>query len=115
MHLDELLTGLAMVMGSDLYFTADSPPLYRVDGATMPVFDHVLEAGDVERVIREVLTQHDQDEFDRTRELNVARMVPGVGRFRLNVFRQRGHVGLVARRIPIEFPTAVTRGSFVNL
>jgi twitching motility protein PilU len=105
-HLDELLTGLAAHKGSDLYFTADSPPLYRIDGSTVPAFDYTLEAGDVERVIREVLSKGEQDEFDRTRELNVARMVQGVGRFRLNVFRQRGQVGLVARLIPIDFPNA---------
>ena len=106
LHLDELLTGLAQHKGSDLYFTADSPPLFRVDGSTVPAFHHVLEPADVERVIRAVLSPKEQDEFDRTRELNVARLVPGVGRFRLNVFRQRGAVGLVARLIPIDFPNA---------
>ncbi len=110
MHLDELLTGLAQHKGSDLYFTAESPPLYRVDGATVPAFHHVLEAADVESIIREVLSPSEQAEFDRTRELNVARMVSGVGRFRLNVFRQRGQVGLVARIIPIEFPNAEQLG-----
>ena len=60
MHLDELLTGLAQNKGSDLYFTAESPPLYRIDGATIPAFDHVLEAGDVESVIREVLSAKEQ-------------------------------------------------------
>jgi twitching motility protein PilU len=114
-HLDELLTGLAQHKGSDLYFTAESPPLYRIDGVTVPAFDHVLEAGDVERVIREVLSSAEQEEFDRTRELNVARMVAGVGRFRLNVFRQRGQVGLVARLIPIDFPTAQTLGLPLSL
>ena len=110
MHLDELLTGLAQNKGSDLYFTAESPPLYRVDGATVPAFHHVLEANDVESIIREVLSPAEQAEFDRTRELNVARMVHGVGRFRLNVFRQRGQVGLVARIIPIDFPNAEQLG-----
>ncbi len=106
MHLDDLLTGLAQHRGSDLYLTAESPPLYRVDGSTVPAFQHVLEAGEVDRLIREVLSPSEQDEFDRTRELNVARMVPGVGRFRLNLFRQRGETGLVARLIPIDFPNA---------
>jgi len=109
-HLDELLTGLAQRRGSDLYLTADSPPLYRVDGATVPALDQVLEAAEVERVIREPLSAKDIDEFDRTNELNAARMVPGVGRFRLNVFRQRGQVGLVARLIPIDFPNADALG-----
>ena len=110
MHLDELLTGLAKHRGSDLYLTADSPPLYRVDGATVPAFDHVLDTVDVERMIRESVSAKDLEEFDRTNELNAARMVPGVGRFRLNVFRQRGQVGLVARLIPIDFPNADALG-----
>ncbi len=110
MHLDDLLRGLAARRGSDLYFTADSPPLYRVDGATVPASGDVPEPEVIERLIRDVLSAVEQEEFDRTRELNVARMVPGVGRFRLNVFRQRGQVGLVARLIPIDFPNADALG-----
>ena len=110
MHLDDLLRGLAARRGSDLYLTADSPPLYRVDGATVPASGDVPEPEVIERLIRDVLSAVEQEEFDRTRELNVARMVPGVGRFRLNVFRQRGQVGLVARLIPIDFPNADALG-----
>ena len=110
MHLDELLRGLAAHKGSDLYLTADSPPLYRVHGATVPATQETPEPAAIERMIREVLSAVEQEEFDRTRELNVARMVPGVGRFRLNVFRQRGQVGLVGRLIPIEFPDADALG-----
>jgi twitching motility protein PilU len=106
MHLDELLTGLARKRGSDLYLAADSPPLYRVDGATVPAVDQVLDGAAVERLIRDVLCPTEEEEFDRTRELNISRFVPGVGRFRLNVLRQRGQMGLVARLIPIDFPKA---------
>jgi len=109
-HLDELLTGLQRRKGSDLYLTADSPPLYRVDGATVPAEDRVWEAAEVEAVIRAVLSRGESEAFDRTNEMNSARVVPGVGRFRLNVFRQRGQVGLVARLIPIDFPDAAALG-----
>ncbi|TMQ51049.1 MAG: PilT/PilU family type 4a pilus ATPase [Candidatus Eisenbacteria bacterium] len=110
MDLDTLLTGLKQRRGSDLYLTADSPPLYRVDGATVAVEDRVWLAGEVESVIRAVLSPAESDEFDRTHELNLARALSGVGRFRLNVFRQRGQMGLVARLIPIDFPNAETLG-----
>ncbi len=110
MHLDELLTGLQQRNGSDLYLTADSPPLYRVDGATIPVDIRNWTATEVESVIRAVLTPLEAAEFDRTHELNMARAVAGVGRFRINVFRQRGQAGLVARLIPIDFPSAATLG-----
>ena len=53
MHLDDLLRGLAARRGSDLYFTADSPQLYRVDGATVPASGDVPEPEVIERLIRE--------------------------------------------------------------
>jgi len=105
-HLDDLLRGLATRKGSDLYFTAESPPLFRVDGATVPAAHDPLDAATIDRVIAEVLSPAEHEEFERTRELNIARMVPGVGRFRINFFRQRGQAGLVARLIPIDFPKA---------
>ena len=110
MHLDELLDGLHKRRGSDLYLTADSPPLYRVDGSTVAAEDVAWDAGQVEEVIRAVLVPLQAEEFDRHNELNLARVVQGVGRFRLNVFRQRGQVGLVARLIPIDFPDAKALG-----
>ena len=110
MQLDELLTGLARQKGSDLYLTAESAPLYRVDGATVAAAQETWGPEQVEQVIRAVLSPGEQADFDRTHELNVARMVPGIGRFRLNVFRQRGQIRLVARLIPIDFPDATQLG-----
>ena len=118
MHLDELLTGLKDRGGSDLYLTAESPPLYRIDGQTTPVAERALSAAEVEALIRAVLSPAENQSFDRTRELNLARMLAGVGRFRINVFQQRGQIGLVARLIPIDFPKADQLGlpeSLVNL
>jgi twitching motility protein PilU len=105
-NLDALLTGLKERGGSDLYLTAESPPLYRIDGATVPASDRLLDGATVEAIVRGALSPADGEEFDRARELNKAHFVPGVGRFRLNVFRQRGQVGLVARLIRIDFPSA---------
>ena len=110
MTLDDLLTEIRERRGSDLYLTAEAQALVRVDGATVPVTDHALPADEVERLIRAALSDVDQAEFERTHELNAARMIKGVGRFRLNIFRQRGQVGLVARLIPIRFPTAEELG-----
>ena len=110
MKLEDLLSGLRQSGGSDLYLTADAHALFRVDGSTVPATDRPLEASEVEAIVRDALREGEAAEFDRTHELNTARMVPGIGRFRLNVFQQRGQTGLVARIIPIEFPTAVELG-----
>ena len=106
MTLDDLLTAIRDHKGSDLYLTADAHALIRVDGSTLEATDRPLSADEVESLVRAALPAADLAEFDRTHELNSARAIRGVGRFRLNVFRQRGQVGLVARLIPIRFPTA---------
>ena len=110
MTLDDLLTEIRERRGSDLYLTAEAQALVRVDGATVPVTESALPAETVEGLIRGALSDADQAEFARSHELNTARMIKGVGRFRLNIFRQRGQVGLVARLIPIRFPTAEELG-----
>ena len=110
MTLDELLTQVRDRRGSDLYLTAEAQALVRVDGATVPVTEGVLSAESVEGLVREAIPERDVAEFERTNELNTARMIRGVGRFRLNIFRQRGQVGMVARLIPIRFPTAEELG-----
>src|SRR5262249_38587449 len=105
-QLDALLTELKERNGSDLYLTADSPALFRVDGATVPRDPGPLDGAAVLGIIKDALPAADWTEFERSNELNSAHLVPGVGRFRLNVFRQRGQVGLVARLIRIDFPSA---------
>jgi twitching motility protein PilU len=110
MTLDELLAQVRDRKGSDLYLTAEAQALVRIDGATVPVTDEALPAEKVEALVRGALPEGDWAEFERSNELNAARMIRGVGRFRLNVFRQRGQVGLVARLIPIRFPNAEELG-----
>jgi twitching motility protein PilU len=109
-ELDALLRELQQRNGSDLYLTADAPPLLRIDGSTVAALDRPLDAAEVERIIRCALPERDLQAFDRHHELNTARFVAGVGRFRLNVFRQRGQVGLVARLIRIDVPSAADLG-----
>ncbi len=106
MQLGELLAGLKQRRGSDLYLTADAPPLFRIDGTTTPALDQIFDGAAVEALVRAALSEREAREFDATHELNTARLIPGVGRFRLNVFQQRGQMGLVARLIPIDFPGA---------
>ena len=105
MRLDEFLIQLQERGGSDLYLAADAAPLLRVDGNLVPAMDHVFDAQDVEAIVRAALTDPEAEEFDRSNELSAARALPGVGRFRLSVYRQRGQIGLVARRIRIDLPT----------
>ena len=65
------------------------------------LFHARLRAADTERMLDEILREDLVDQFDQTGEADFALMIEGVGRFRVNAFRQRGNVGLVLRRVSV--------------
>lgn len=95
------LTALTEVFGSDLHCKVGSVPRLRVDGKLRRLDAPVLRHEDTEAMADEVLRDDLRAEFARTHEADFAFSLPGVGRFRVNVFRARGAVGLVIRRVNI--------------
>ncbi len=99
LDLNELLRYLMEQRGSDLHVKVASPPYVRVDGHLQPTpFDKVAPA-DTERMAFAIMPKERADEFLTASEADFAYSVSGMGRFRVNVFRQRGSVGLVFRRV----------------
>ena len=99
LDLNELLRYLMEQRGSDLHVKVASPPYVRVDGHLQPTsFDSVTPA-DTERMAFAIMPKERADEFMGLDEADFAYSVSGMGRFRVNVFRQRGSVGLVFRRV----------------
>ncbi len=99
--MNELLTTLVGLGGSDLHITTGIAPCYRIDGELARVAGREpLTADDTERLVRSILTSAQWQTFTRDGELDLAYSLPGVSRFRVNVFRQRGAVGSVMRAIP---------------
>jgi twitching motility protein PilT len=97
---NEYLQLLVEVGGSDLHLKAGGPAFVRVDGDLKPVTKlPPLSPGDVERMARAMMDARLTSAFETQREADFAHAIPGVGRFRINVFRQRGSVGIVARRV----------------
>jgi twitching motility protein PilT len=99
--LDAVLVQLVQQGGSDLHITAGVPPCWRKDGALVPVagWDRLMPE-DTEYLISEVLSDAHWHQFQQDNELDVSYSIPGVSRFRLNVYRQRGSVGAAFRTIP---------------
>jgi twitching motility protein PilT len=87
--------------GSDLHCKVGSPPRVRVDGVLRKLQVPDLREDDCEHFVREVLRGDLIETFARTNEADFAYSVDGVGRFRVNVFRQRGSAGLVFRRVAV--------------
>src|SRR5438477_12151486 len=90
---------------SDLHLKVGNVPFIRVDGALQPTeFDEMAPA-DTQAVANELMPEHRKEEFARTNDADFGYTLAGVGRFRVNVFRQRGQVGLAIRRVRSEVPT----------
>lgn len=104
MSLPDLLRELLAHRASDIHLQAGSPPLGRVDGKLLPFGTQPLTPADTLALAQSILTPEQQEDFEYGHELDFAYSVPEVGRFRCNLFRQRGAVGLVLRAVPGGLP-----------
>ncbi len=100
---------LLMVMvkqdASDLYITSGIAPAYRIKGAVIPLKQPPLNAVQTEQLANATMTEKQRAIFAEEMEMNLAIAYEGMGRFRVNIFRQRGDVGMVIRKITTEVPT----------
>jgi twitching motility protein PilU len=101
--MEALLAHMLKLDASDLYLTADKPPVFRVNGTGLSG-KTALSAEQVAMLVTSLLDEKQSVEFARELELNFA-VVRAEGRFRINVFRQRGSLGLVARLVRTKIRT----------
>ncbi|MBT0768078.1 PilT/PilU family type 4a pilus ATPase [Kineosporia sp. J2-2] len=93
------LRALSELFGSDLHCKVGSPPRIRIDGKLRRLDVPDLTPADTEAMANEVLRDDQRAQFEQTNEADFAYSMSGVGRYRVNAFRQRGSVGLVFRRV----------------
>jgi len=91
--------------GSDLYFSTGAAPHVKISGQTVAIGEKKLAPGDVGKLAYSVMSDEQVREFERTLECNLAISVTSLGRFRVNVFRQRGDVAMVIRFIKGQIPS----------
>ncbi len=104
-HMDDLLR-LGCEMGaSDIHLTVGLPPMVRCDGHLRPLDYAELDQRDTQRLIYDILSNDQIQWFEKTRELDFSYGLKNVGRFRVNVYRQRGSIGVAMRAIPTKIPT----------
>ena len=104
MEIDALLTLLAQQNGSDLYLSTGAPPSARFDGTLKVLTDQPFKPGEVAAIAASIMDAEQRLEFDRELEMNLAISLPGIGRFRVNIFKQRNDVSIVARNIKLDIP-----------
>ncbi|MEW6006702.1 MAG: PilT/PilU family type 4a pilus ATPase [bacterium] len=104
MSIDQMLEKMVETNASDLYIKTGCPPMYKIEGTTLPAKMEPLTPEDTERLAYSIMTDEQKKEFEREKELNCAYHLPGV-RFRVNVYRQRESVGIVFRQIKLQIAT----------
>src|ERR1041384_3930921 len=106
MHINDLLKIAVESGASDLHCKVGSYPMMRVRGALMPALeDKRLDHEDMLAVAAAVLPTAQREKFKELHEIDLAYSVTGLGRFRCNVFQQRGTVGMIFRVIPVRVAT----------
>ena len=100
MDIETLLRDMKPLVASDLYIKVGLPPHYRIDGTVSPVDGHqpLLEA-DVGEISLALLNDFQRARFEERPDLDFGYSLPGGMRFRINLFRQQGHIGMVARHV----------------
>ncbi|MBI3181549.1 MAG: type IV pilus twitching motility protein PilT [Myxococcales bacterium] len=103
MELNEILQVALRGGASDIHLKAGLPPMFRVDGTLVPLKDgRRLPPEEVARMAFGIMNEFQKEKFKQTNEIDLAYGVPGLGRFRVNVFQQRGTIGAVLRVIPFK-------------
>lgn len=110
MELNDYLKYMVKQGASDLYLTTGASPSIKVEGAMAKINDERLMPGVVNAIAHQIMNKEQADKFDRTMEMNLALSVSGLGRFRVNIFKQRGETGMVMRYIQVDIPSLKALG-----
>jgi len=110
MEFQEYLKTMAMKDASDLYLSTGAPPCIKIDGMLRAIGKEVLPPGGVKEIADAIMDSTQQAEFGEKPEMNLALSEPGIGRFRVNIFKQRNEVAMVVRNIKMEIPDMKSLG-----
>jgi twitching motility protein PilU len=100
----DLLRLMLTKNASDLFLTAAFPPAIKVDGKITPVSNQTLTPAHTRELARSIMNERQWTDFEASNESNFAISPPEIGRFRVNVFVQQGHIGMVMRTINTKIP-----------
>lgn len=104
MDFHDYLRILAAKDGSDLYLSTGAPPCGKFQGTLKPLSKETYKPGEIEEIAKSLMDEEQWDIFSHELEMNLAISISKVGRFRVNAFKQRNDVAIVARNIKSEIP-----------
>ena len=103
-NLDEILIQSVKVKASDIHLTTGRPPSYRIDGVLTPIEGERLTPQMLEDILMPLMDVRHREELQNNGQTDFAYAISGVGRFRVNVFKQRGTLASVMRSLPFNIP-----------
>jgi len=98
-NIEDFFRKMVEIEASDLYLTVAKPPMYRAEGKIEVGGDHPFTPEELGDIAQAIMNDKQKKEFTETMEMNMAMSLPAISRFRVNIFQQRGSVGMVIRRI----------------
>ncbi len=110
MGINDYLRRLAELKGSDLFLSVGAPPTAKCEGSYVRLGSEPLPKGAVKAMAYELMSERQTEEFERDLEMNLAVGIAGAGRFRANVYLQRGEVAMVVRYINDQIPSFAELG-----
>lgn len=105
MEFQDMLVKLAKENGSDLYLSTGAVPSIKYNGVLTPIQERWLKPGEISEIANSIMDSEQHQIFEKELEMNLALSLHGVGRFRVNIFRQRNEISIVARNIKLDIPT----------
>ncbi|MFT6914995.1 MAG: twitching motility protein PilU [Motiliproteus sp.] len=96
--------------GADLFLSTNARPSAKIHGKLLPIADKVMERGQIKEIAYSIMDENQIRDFEQRPEMNLALSKPGLGRFRVNIFRQRYEYSMVIRAISTDIPDVKTLG-----
>ncbi|MGH8744435.1 MAG: PilT/PilU family type 4a pilus ATPase, partial [Burkholderiales bacterium] len=115
MQLSQVFKLMAEKQASDAFFSSGSPLHIKINGTLVPVNTSPLDSELIKKIAYELMTDIQIHEFESSLEMNFARAMPGLGNFRINLFRQRGQHAMVIRYVKENIPAIEDLGMPVFL
>jgi twitching motility protein PilT len=103
--INDLLADAVNSKASDVHLTVGVPPIIRINGILHPYNDTILTSDDTKHYILQVLNEHEREQLDKYGEWDLSFFLPGVARFRVNAYKQRGSYAMAIRIVSIDPPT----------
>ena len=101
---EEALKALSEREGSDLYYSTGAPPSAKIFGKLEPLSDEIMKPGEIDVLAQDIMDDAQKEKFAEVPEMNLAISRSGLGRYRVNIFKQRNQTSMVIRRLGTDLP-----------